>query len=79
VGDISDEYDIVAEDQVDTSGGYVIDGLETLDEFTDQTGLQPSQRSFHHRGRLFHGQAQCGAKSGVTWSSSTSARRADNW
>jgi len=39
VGDISDEYDTVSEDTVDAAGGRVIDGLDTLDEFTDQTGF----------------------------------------
>jgi CBS domain containing-hemolysin-like protein len=34
---VGDEYDSV-EEQVDASIGRVIDGLETLDEFTDQTG-----------------------------------------
>ena len=38
VGDIGDEYDSVEEEPVDASIGRVIDGLETLDEFTDQTG-----------------------------------------
>jgi Mg2+/Co2+ transporter CorB len=63
VGDISDEYDIVAEDQVDASGGYVM------------TGWKPSMNSpirpatsfpavLTPRWPAFHGQAQCDAKSG---------------
>jgi putative hemolysin len=38
VGDISDEYDIVDEDKVDAYSDRVINGLQTLDEFIDQTG-----------------------------------------
>jgi putative hemolysin len=32
------EYDIVDEDKVDAGSDRVINGLQTLDEFTDQTG-----------------------------------------
>jgi putative hemolysin len=39
VGDISDEYDTVEAEAVEAAGGPVIDGLDTLDEFTDQTGF----------------------------------------
>jgi putative hemolysin len=39
VGDISDEYDTVEAEAVDAAGGPVIDGLDTLDDFTDQTGF----------------------------------------
>jgi putative hemolysin len=40
VGDITDEFDVVEEDRVSTAhGDLVIDGLTTLDEFTEQTGL----------------------------------------
>ena len=40
VGDITDEFDVVEEDRVSSAhGDLVIDGLTTLDEFTEQTGL----------------------------------------
>jgi putative hemolysin len=39
VGDITDEYDVVAEQPVAALGEEVVDGLSTLDEFTEQTGL----------------------------------------
>jgi magnesium and cobalt exporter, CNNM family len=39
VGDITDEYDIVVEEQVGVRGDLVIDGLTTLDEFAEKTGL----------------------------------------
>jgi putative hemolysin len=38
VGDISDEYDVVEENQAEVRSDRLVDGLETLDEFTDQTG-----------------------------------------
>jgi putative hemolysin len=39
VGDITDEYDVVAEDRVSAPGDLVIGGLTTLDEFEEQTGM----------------------------------------
>jgi putative hemolysin len=39
VGDITDEYDVVAEKQLGVSGDLVIDGLTTLEDFADRTGL----------------------------------------
>jgi putative hemolysin len=39
VGDITDEYDVVAEEQVTVRGDLVIDGLTTLEDFADKTGL----------------------------------------
>jgi len=39
VGDITDEYDIVVEERVAVRGDLVIDGLTTLDEFAEKTGL----------------------------------------
>ena len=39
VGDITDEYDIVTEQPASARGEEVIDGLTTLDEFTERTGL----------------------------------------
>ena len=39
VGDITDEFDIVAEDRVSEPGDLVINGLTTLDEFEERTGL----------------------------------------
>src|SRR5215216_1578081 len=39
VGDITDEYDVVAEEQVVIRGDFVIDGLTTLDDFAEKTGL----------------------------------------
>jgi len=39
VGDITDEYDVVTEHPVTAGGEEVVDGLTTLDEFTEQTGL----------------------------------------
>ncbi len=39
VGDITDEYDVVEEERTTLRGDQVIDGLTTLDEFEDKTGL----------------------------------------
>ena len=39
VGEISDEYDVVVEDQVGTPDEFEIDGLLSLDEFAEKTGL----------------------------------------
>jgi putative hemolysin len=39
VGEITDEYDVVAEEQVGIRGDLVIDGLTTLDDFAEKTGL----------------------------------------
>jgi putative hemolysin len=39
IGDITDEYDVVAEEQVSVPGDLVIDGLTTLDDFAERTGL----------------------------------------
>jgi putative hemolysin len=40
VGDITDEFDVVADDRVVSEpGDLVIDGLTTLDEFEEQTGM----------------------------------------
>jgi putative hemolysin len=39
IGDITDEYDVVAEERVTVRGNLVIDGLTTLDEFAEKTGL----------------------------------------
>ena len=39
VGDITDEYDVVAEERVSVRGDLVIDGLTTLDDFAEKTGL----------------------------------------
>ncbi len=39
VGDITDEYDPVVEDRATVPGEEVIEGLSTLDEFTERTGL----------------------------------------
>jgi magnesium and cobalt exporter, CNNM family len=39
VGDITDEYDVVVEERVGVRGDLVIDGLNTLDEFAEKTGL----------------------------------------
>jgi putative hemolysin len=39
VGDITDEYDVVPEDRVGVSGDLVIDGLTTLEDFAEKTGL----------------------------------------
>src|SRR5918995_2106212 len=39
VGDITDEYDVVTEPPVSARGEEVIDGLTTLDEFTERTGM----------------------------------------
>jgi putative hemolysin len=39
VGDINDEFDVVAERPVTTPGDLVIDGLTTLDEFEERTGM----------------------------------------
>ena len=39
VGDITDEYDVVAQDRITLRGALVVDGLTTLDEFAEQTGF----------------------------------------
>ena len=39
VGEISDEYDVVVEDKVGLPGEFEVDGLLTLDEFAEKTGL----------------------------------------
>ena len=39
VGDITDEYDVVAEERVGVRGDLVIDGLTTLEDFAEETGL----------------------------------------
>ena len=39
VGDITDEYDVVTEDRTTIRGDQVIDGLTTLDDFAEKTGL----------------------------------------
>ncbi len=39
VGDITDEYDVVVEEVVSVRGDLVVDGLTTLDEFAEKTGL----------------------------------------
>ena len=39
IGDITDEYDIVAEERTGLRGDLMIDGLTTLEDFADKTGL----------------------------------------
>jgi magnesium and cobalt exporter, CNNM family len=39
VGDITDEYDVAVEERVSVRGDLVIDGLTTLDDFAEKTGL----------------------------------------
>jgi putative hemolysin len=39
VGEITDEYDVVVEERVSSRGDLVVDGLTTLDEFEEKTGL----------------------------------------
>jgi putative hemolysin len=39
VGDITDEYDVVVEEPIGVRGDMVIDGLTTLDDFAEKTGL----------------------------------------
>jgi putative hemolysin len=39
VGDITDEYDVVTEERVGVRGDLVIEGLTTLEDFADKTGL----------------------------------------
>ena len=39
VGDITDEYDVITEHPANARGEEVVDGLTTLDEFTERTGL----------------------------------------
>jgi putative hemolysin len=39
VGDITDEYDVVAEERIGVRGDLVIDGLTTLEDFAEETGL----------------------------------------
>jgi putative hemolysin len=39
VGEITDEYDVVTEERVGVRGDLVIEGLTTLDDFAEKTGL----------------------------------------
>ncbi|HET8916312.1 MAG TPA: hemolysin family protein [Propionibacteriaceae bacterium] len=39
VGDITDEYDVVTEERVGVRGDLVVEGLTTLDDFAEKTGL----------------------------------------
>jgi putative hemolysin len=39
VGDITDEYDVVTEERISARGDMVIEGLTTLDDFAEKTGL----------------------------------------
>jgi putative hemolysin len=39
VGDITDEYDVAAEERIGVRGDLVIDGLTTLEDFAEETGL----------------------------------------
>src|SRR5215211_2764135 len=39
IGDITDEYDVVGEERIGVPGDLVIDGLTTLDDFAEKTGL----------------------------------------
>ena len=39
VGDITDEYDVVVEERIGVRGDLVVDGLTTLDDFAEKTGL----------------------------------------
>src|SRR5215217_9036924 len=39
VGDITDEYDVVAQDRITLRGALVVDGLTTLDQFAEETGF----------------------------------------
>jgi putative hemolysin len=39
VGDITDEYDVVVEERISLRGDLVMDGLTTLDDFAEKTGL----------------------------------------
>src|SRR5918995_6265361 len=39
VGDITDEYDVVTEQPASVRGEEVVDGLTTLEEFTERTGM----------------------------------------
>jgi putative hemolysin len=39
IGDITDEYDVVAAEEVGVRGDLVIDGLTTLEDFADKSGL----------------------------------------
>jgi putative hemolysin len=39
IGDITDEYDVVTEERVGVRGDLVIEGLSTLGDFAEKTGL----------------------------------------
>jgi magnesium and cobalt exporter, CNNM family len=39
IGDITDEYDVVGEERIGVPGDLVIEGLTTLDDFAEKTGL----------------------------------------
>ena len=57
IGDITDEYDVVAAEEVGVRGDLVIDGLTTLEDFADKSGLVLPE-VLRHLGWLLHGQAR---------------------
>ena len=62
VGDITDEYDVVVEERIGVRGDLVIDGLTTLDDFAEKTGLVLAAGSLRHAGWVFHGPARSAAE-----------------
>ena len=74
VGDITDEYDVVVEERVSVRGDLVVDGLTTLDEFAEKTGLVLPEGPYDTLAGLLHGPARPAAPASATWCRSRSAR-----
>ena len=55
VGDITDEYDVIEQAHATSGGDQIIDGLCSLDEFADSTGLILLRWPLRHTRRLLHG------------------------
>ena len=62
VGDITDEYDVVVEERIGVRGDLVIDGLTTLDDFAEKTGLVLPRGPVRHSGWVLHGPARSAAQ-----------------
>ncbi len=58
VGDITDEYDVVVEERISVRGDLLIDGLTTLDEFAEKTGLLLPDGPYDTLAGLLHGAAR---------------------
>ncbi len=73
VGDITDEYDVVVEERISVRGDLLIDGLTTLDEFAEKTGLVAARRSLRHAGRASSWPSSANCRASATRSRSNSA------